>query len=121
MIKYLIIFVTAIFPLFLTAQQINIPEIEIDTIIIGTAVYKAEEKTPATFQNIRPDQFEQLNTGQEPSYIISQLSPSVTVYSDAGNTQGYAYIRLRGIDQTRINMTLNGVPLNEPEDQGAYF
>lgn len=121
MIKYLIIFVTAIFPLFLTAQQINLPEIEIDTIIIGTAVYKAEEKTPATFQNIRPDQFEQLNTGQEPSYIISQLSPSVTVYSDAGNTQGYSYIRLRGIDQTRINMTLNGVPLNEPEDQGAYF
>lgn len=119
--KYLIIYLAAIFPLFLTAQQINLPEIETDTIVIGTAVYKADEKTPATFQNIKPDQFEQLNTGQEPSYILSQLSPSVTVYSDAGNTQGYSYIRLRGIDQTRINMTLNGVPLNEPEDQGAYF
>ena len=119
--KYLISFVSALIPLFLSAQQINLPEIETDTIVIGTAVYKADEKTPATFQNIRPDQFEQLNTGQEPSYILSQLSPSVTVYSDAGNTQGYSYIRLRGIDQTRINMTLNGVPLNEPEDQGAYF
>ncbi len=121
MIKYLIIYLAAIFPLFLTAQQINLPEIETDTIVIRTAVYKADEKTPATFQNITPDLFEQLNTGQEPSYILSQLSPSVTVYSDAGNTQGYSYIRLRGIDQTRINMTLNGVPLNEPEDQGAYF
>ncbi len=119
--KYLIIYLAVLIPLFLTAQQINLPEIETDTIVIGTAVYKADEKTPATFQNIKPDQFEQLNTGQEPSYILSQLSPSITVYSDAGNTQGYSYIRLRGIDQTRINMTLNGVPLNEPEDQGAYF
>jgi iron complex outermembrane receptor protein len=48
-------------------------------------------------------------------------TPSITNYSDAGNSQGYSYFRLRGIDQTRINMTLDGVPLNEPEDQGAYF
>lgn len=48
-------------------------------------------------------------------------TPSITNYSDAGNSQGYSYYRIRGIDQTRVNMTLDGVPMNEPEDQGAYF
>ena len=121
MIKYLIVFFVALTPLFMSAQQINLPQIETDTLVIGTQVSIADDKTPVSFQNIKPEQFGDLNIGQEPSYILSQLSPSVTVYSDAGNSQGYSYIRLRGIDQSRINMTLNGVPLNEPEDQGAYF
>ena len=121
MIKYLIVFLVALIPFLMSAQQINLPQIETDTLVIGTQVSIADDKTPVSFQNIKPEQFGDLNIGQEPSYILSQLSPSVTVYSDAGNSQGYSYIRLRGIDQTRINMTLNGVPLNEPEDQGAYF
>ncbi len=121
MIKYLIVFLVALIPLLMSAQQINLPQIETDTLVIGTQVSIADDKTPVSFQNIKPEQFGDFNIGQEPSYILSQLSPSVTVYSDAGNSQGYSYIRLRGIDQTRINMTLNGVPLNEPEDQGAYF
>jgi iron complex outermembrane receptor protein len=121
MIKYLIVLLVALIPLLMSAQQINLPQIETDTLVIGMQVYIADDKTPVSFQNIKPEQFGDLNIGQEPSYILSQLSPSLTVYSDAGNSQGYSYIRLRGIDQTRINMTLNGVPLNEPEDQGVYF
>ena len=61
-----------------------------------------------------------LNTGQDLPYIL-QFAPSVTVTSDAGNSNGYTYLRLRGIDQTRLNISLNGVPLNEPEDQTVYF
>jgi len=59
--------------------------------------------------------------GQDIPFILSKQNPSILTYSDGGNFNGYQYFRLRGIDQTRINMTLNGVPLNEPEDQGAYF
>ncbi len=82
--------------------------------------YQANKSTPITFQNISAKELELKSTGQEPSFIISE-TPSITNYSDSGNSQGYSYFRLRGIDQTRINMTLDGVPLNEPEDQGAYF
>lgn len=58
--------------------------------------------------------------GQElPAFLAK--TPSTTWYSESGNYNGYSYMRIRGIDQTRINFTLNGVPLNEPEDQGAYF
>jgi len=52
---------------------------------------------------------------------VIKSTPSIVMYSDGGNDMGYMYYRIRGIDQTRINSTLNGVPLNEPEDQGAYF
>jgi iron complex outermembrane receptor protein len=82
--------------------------------------YTANWSTPVTYQNIYLREIKSKSTGQEPSFILSG-TPSVTVYSESGNTQGYSYIRLRGIDQTRINFTLDGVPLNEPEDQGAYF
>jgi len=58
--------------------------------------------------------------GQEPAVLLERL-PSVTAYTDAGSDLGYAYFRLRGIDQTRLNFTLDGIPLNEPEDQGFYF
>ncbi len=82
--------------------------------------YRADQLTPVTFQNLNGNNLKAKSTGQEPSYLLSE-TPSITVYSDAGSTQGYSYFRMRGIDQTRINISLDGVPLNEPEDQGAYF
>jgi iron complex outermembrane receptor protein len=82
--------------------------------------YQADKRTPITFQNIYLKELKAKYTGQEPSFLLSE-TPSITNYSDARNMQGYSYFRLRGIDQTRINITLDGVPLNEPEDQGAYF
>lgn len=82
--------------------------------------YQADKLTPVTFQNFTGKGLKSKSTGQEPSFLLSE-TPSVTVYSDAGSTQGYSYFRMRGIDQTRINISLDGVPLNEPEDQGAYF
>ena len=85
-----------------------------------TITYQADKTTPITYQNISSNFLETKITGQEPSFLLSE-TPSITNYSDAGNSQGYSYFRLRGIDQTRINLSLDGVPLNEPEDQGAYF
>jgi iron complex outermembrane receptor protein len=82
--------------------------------------YRADKKTPITFQNLDAAYLQSRYIGQEPSFLLAE-TPSITNYSDAGGTQGYSYFRIRGIDQTRINITLDGVPLNDPEDQGAYF
>jgi len=49
------------------------------------------------------------------------LQPSITTTSDAGNNIGYAGIRIRGTDATRINVTMNGVPLNDAESQGVWW
>lgn len=84
------------------------------------SVYRANKNTPVTFKDIDVKELNLKSVGQEPSFILNQ-TPSINSYSDAGNDVGYSYLRLRGIDQTRINMTLDGIPLNEPEDQGVYF
>lgn len=89
----------------------------LDEVVIA---YQADKRTPITFQNLYLKDLNAKSTGQEPSFLLAE-TPSITNYSDTGNSQGYSYFRLRGIDQTRINTTLDGVPLNEPEDHGAYF
>ena len=59
-------------------------------------------------------------TGQE-TPILLQTSPGITSYAESGSGSNYSYMRIRGIDQTRINITLDAIPLNEPEDEGLYF
>lgn len=82
--------------------------------------YQADKLTPITFQNISSNDLKTKSTGQEPSFLLSE-TPSITNYSDAGNSQGYSYFRVRGIDQTRINMTLDGVPMNKPRIREHTF
>ena len=100
-------------------QKSNTTEpIEIATVEV-TGV-RADSKTPVTEKTIQGEDIRETYQGEEMSIILDK-TPSVTSSSDGGHSQGYTYFRLRGIDQTRVNMTLNGVPLNEPEDQGVYF
>ena len=60
------------------------------------------------------------NYGQEPSHLFAYM-PSVFDMNDNGTNFGYGYFRIRGLDQTRINVTLDGMPWNESEDYGSYF
>ena len=86
--------------------------------ISGTS--KAGQYSPFSFQNLDSRYIGKVSIGQEPAFLFQQ-TPAVTAYSDGGYNNGYAYIRMRGIDQTRINITLEGMPLNDSEDQGFYF
>lgn len=81
--------------------------------------YRGSGKTPITQKIITQSEIKDGTFGEEIPLFLSG-TPSVTSYSDGGHLSGYTYMRLRGIDQTRINFTLNGVPMNEPEDQGFY-
>lgn len=60
------------------------------------------------------------NYGQEPSHLFRKM-PGIFSMSDNGTEFGYGYFRIRGLDQTRINVTLDGMPWNEAEDYGTYF
>jgi iron complex outermembrane receptor protein len=81
---------------------------------------RADEKAPVSRTEISREEIETRNYGQEIPYLLQQ-APGLTFTSDTGTSAGYAYFYVRGIPQTRINMTLDGVPLNEPEDQALYF
>ena len=60
------------------------------------------------------------NYGQEPSHLFTSLMPNIFSMNDNGTEFGYGYFRIRGLDQTRINVTLDGMPWNESEDYGTY-
>ncbi|HVZ47817.1 MAG TPA: TonB-dependent receptor plug domain-containing protein, partial [Gemmatimonadaceae bacterium] len=60
------------------------------------------------------------NAGQDAPLVL-QTTPSITAYSEAGGFSGYSYVRFRGMEQSRLNITVDGIPLNDPEDQVLYF
>jgi iron complex outermembrane receptor protein len=88
-----------------------------DCVVSGV---RSTTEQPIIQKTISSSEIKETLQGQDIPVFISK-TPSITYYTDGGNQNGYMYYRLRGLDQTRINTTLNGVPLNEPEDQGAYF
>ncbi len=81
---------------------------------------KAQEKNPFAKTNLRKEEINKLNIGQDLPFILNN-TPSVVVNSDAGTGVGYTGIRIRGTDATRINVTLNGIPYNDAESLGTYF
>jgi iron complex outermembrane receptor protein len=87
---------------------------------VNVNALRAGEKTPIAFTNISKADIEKGNLGQDLPYIIS-LTPSIVTTSDAGAGIGYSGFRIRGSDPTRINVTVNGIPLNDSESQGVWW
>ena len=87
---------------------------------VNVNALRANEKTPVAFTNISKSEIEKGNLGQDLPYMIS-LTPSVVTTSDAGAGVGYTGFRVRGSDPTRINVTVNGIPLNDSESQGVWW
>jgi iron complex outermembrane receptor protein len=81
---------------------------------------RAKDKNPITFTNVTKAQIAPRNLGQDIPILLNYL-PSVVTTTDAGAGIGYTYMRVRGADGSRINVTLNGVPFNDSESQGTYF
>ncbi len=73
-----------------------------------------------TYTNLSKNELAKNNLGQDLPFLLNQ-TPSAVITSDAGAGVGYTGIRIRGSDATRINVTLNGIPLNDAESQGSYF
>lgn len=88
-----------------------------DVIVTGT---RATEKTPTTFTNVTGEEISKQNLGQDLPFLLN-WTPSVVTTSDAGAGIGYTGIRIRGSDPTRINVTINGIPINDSESQGVFW
>lgn len=89
-----------------------------DQIIVRST--RATEKLPITFTNLEKEAIEANNLGQDIPFLL-KWTPSTVVNSDAGTGIGYTGLRIRGIDPSRINVTLNGIPLNDSESQGVFW
>jgi len=81
---------------------------------------RAGSDAPFAKTELNKKDIEHSNLGQDLPYLL-QYTPSAVVTSDAGTGIGYTGIRVRGTDGTRINVTLNGIPVNDAESQGTFF
>ncbi len=88
-----------------------------EIIVTGT---RAKENAPTTFTTVSKETLGKINLGQDLPVLLD-ATPSVVSTSDAGAGVGYTGIRIRGSDATRINVTINGIPVNDAESQGTFW
>jgi iron complex outermembrane receptor protein len=91
--------------------------LEDEVVITAT---RATKKSGTTFQNLDKQDIQKADIGQDIPYILS-MTPSLVSTSDAGAGVGYTGMRIRGTDISRINVTVNGIPMNDPESQGVWW
>ncbi len=81
---------------------------------------RVDESSPIAYTNISREDIDRQNLGQDLPYLVSS-TPSVVTTSDAGTGIGYTGLRIRGVDPTRINVTINGIPINDAESHGVFW
>ncbi|MDA9835842.1 TonB-dependent receptor [Flavobacteriales bacterium] len=110
--------------LFLCLFYVVFIKAQIDSInLLSPAAVRAvtsDQRSPFTHSDFKAEDLNKRDASQDLPFLL-RLAPSVVVTSDAGNGIGYTGIRIRGTDASRINVTINGVPLNDAESQGVYW
>ena len=81
---------------------------------------RADSRTPSTFTNVSREEIVSRNLGQDLPILLN-LTPSLITSSDAGTGIGYTWMNIRGSDNSRINVTLNGIPVNDSESHGVWW
>ncbi|MEL0454989.1 TonB-dependent receptor [Flavobacteriaceae bacterium SZ-1-7] len=105
------------------AQENQIEKDSTETQNLDEVLVKAvrvDANSPITHSNVSKEQLAKRNLGQDIPVLLNYL-PSVVTTSDAGAGIGYTGIRVRGTDATRVNVTINGIPYNDPESQGTFW
>lgn len=115
---FLFIHLIAFFAAFSQVEQEKDTINQLDEVIIQAT--RAQKNDPFTKTDISKAEIEERNLGQDIPVLLNFL-PNVVTTSDAGSGIGYTGIRVRGSDATRVNVTINGVPLNDSESQATYW
>ena len=100
------------------------------TVLLQRSVFNADEvivsatrvtdRSGMAYANVTAEAIEKQNLGQDLPVLLN-FTPSLVSTSDAGGGVGYTGMRIRGTDATRINVTVNGIPYNDPESQGVFL
>ena len=120
--KNYILYLAFILVLPLWAQEAQ-PQDSTQTQNLDEVLVKAvrvQPYAPITHSNLTKKDIRKRNLGQDIPVLLNYL-PSVVSSSDAGAGIGYTYLRVRGSDATRVNVTINGIPYNDAESQGTFW
>ncbi|WP_140485676.1 TonB-dependent receptor [Flavobacterium sp. GSA192] len=117
--KFLMFFFFSLFSLFSFSQVKDTTKItQLDEVLVSAI--RVTTKTPVSFSNLNKKEIAPRNLGQDIPALMNYM-PSVVSTSYAGNGIGYAGIRVRGSDATRVNITVNGIPYNDSESHGTFW
>lgn len=119
--KVLLISALAVGSAFMHAEEIlrdSLSNIKLEEVVVSAT--RVGNNAPIAHSNMNSDEIKSNNAGRNLPYILQTL-PSVVSYSEGGTAIGNTSFRIRGTDANRINVTLNGMPLNNPESQDVYW
>jgi iron complex outermembrane receptor protein len=113
-------FAAAAFLLFATTTRAQTPAPAFSE-TMEVAAIRADDEVPVTKTDLTREEIAAQYHGQDVPLLLRD-APSINAYSESGTGgAGYSYITLRGVSPTRINFTLDGVPLADSEDMGTFF
>ena len=92
--------------------------LELESVTIEAV--RASDQTPVSFSNMSQEEIARLNNATNIPMLL-QLMPSVVAFTENGTGMGNTSFRIRGVDASRINVTLNGLPLNNPASQEVFW
>ena len=113
------------------SKEITIPQQMLFTVTLPRGTYNIDgisitgtraesRKTPVAQSSISNQQIRENLQGQDLPLILDEV-PGLFAYSESGSGSGYSYMKIRGFDQKRIGVMINGIPLNDPEDHRVYW
>ncbi|MDE6036988.1 MAG: Plug domain-containing protein, partial [Duncaniella sp.] len=113
------------YPCMAVAAQDSVTEEVADSMYVSlkdvsVTANRAGVKTPVAFTNISKEEIARRNDGRDIPALL-EMTPSVIMTGDAGGGIGYTGLRVRGSDASRINITANGVPINDSESHNVYW
>lgn len=111
---------TAALPSLLSAQEEVSDSLHMALQGVEITAVRATETTPVAYTNIGSEEIKRQNTGLDFPYIVT-MTPSAIATSDAGAGIGYTSLRIRGTDGSRINVTANGIPVNDSESHTVFW
>lgn len=114
-------FLAATCPAVVAADQLSTDSV--DAVVLDNVevtANRATANTPVAFTNVSKEQLSKGNDGRDLPFLLS-MTPSVVATSDAGAGIGYSAISIRGTDASRINITANGIPINDAESHNVYW
>ena len=109
--------------IFLTkSDEINFNLLPNSTVLeeVLVSAVRASADVPVTFSNLSKREIAKRNLGQDIPILLNYM-PSVVSSSDAGAGIGYTYMSVRGSNGEKINVTINGIPYNDPESHGTFW
>jgi iron complex outermembrane recepter protein len=89
-----------------------------DEVVVSAT--RAGTKTPVAYSSVSAEVIKRQNNGQDIPFLLG-LTPSLVETSEAGTGIGYTNLRIRGTDANRINITIDGIPLNDAESQQVFW